>query len=96
MTEEQKKKCEEIINSCCKNPTATIFCYPDIVRITISLAKVFNKDMAKEETIDIYNKFYKAISSFQCVSCLQTFLRIADYFDKHFDNDNNKENENNE
>ena len=90
MTEEQKKKCEEIINSCCKN--SFLLCYQDIMRITISLAKLFNKDITKEKTIDIYNKFYKDISSFKCNSCLYTFWEIANYFD----NDNNKENKNNE
>lgn len=79
MTEEQRKQCKEIINSCCKN--SFLLCCPDIMRITISLAKVFNKDIAKEETIDIYNKFYEDISSYKCASCLQTFIRIADYFD---------------
>ena len=76
MTEEQRK-CSKIIDSCCKNP---IVCYPDIVRITISLAKVFNKDITEEEAIDIYKKFYKYISSNLCHSCHDTFERIANYF----------------
>ena len=79
MTEEQRK-CEEIINSCGKIPI-TCACDPDIMRITISLAKVFNKDITEEEAIDIYNKFFENISSNICISCLDTFGRIANYFD---------------
>ena len=67
MTEEQKKKCEEIINSyksklgdvdisLLANPFSSIFSilqsahqYVEITLMTISLAKVFNKDISEEE-----------------------------------------------
>ncbi|TXJ21542.1 hypothetical protein EPJ79_10605 [Brachyspira aalborgi] len=67
MTEEQKKKCEEIINSyksklgdvdisLLANPFSSIFSilqsahqYVEITHMTISLAKVFNKDVSEEE-----------------------------------------------
>lgn len=64
MTEEQKKKCEEIINSYKSklgdvdislliNPFSSIFQsvhqYIEITHMTISLAKVFNKDISEEE-----------------------------------------------
>lgn len=64
MTEEQKKKCEEIINSYKSklgdvdislliNPFSSIFQsvhqYVEITHMTISLAKVFNKDITEKE-----------------------------------------------
>ena len=64
MIEEQKKKCEEIINSyktklgevdisLLINPFSSIFQsvhqYIEITHMTISLAKVFNKDISEEE-----------------------------------------------
>ena len=78
MTEEQRKQCKEIINSCCKN--SFLLCCPDIMRITISLAKIFDKEITEKEAKEIFNKFYEDISSFQPNNYFSTFWRIANYF----------------
>ena len=107
MTEEQYKKCKEIIiNSCYKE-----IYYVLEIKITISLAKIFDKEITEKEAKEIFNKFYEDISSFQPNNYFSTFWRIANYFydgktygfipnylrDKNFkeikkDNENNKEN----
>lgn len=90
MTEEQKIKCEEIINLC------NIRDHKDIIEAVISLAKVFNKEITEEEAKEFLYNINDILGVSVIVSSLQIFWGIANYFDKNFDNDNNKENENNE
>ena len=155
MTEEQKKKCEEIINlyreidildnnEICYMAAMSLHPLTRIensfyllIRIedsdifkfkamTISLSKIFNKEIfpyhisnsyeeIREKILKIiyeavwHHREYKSYipdipEGFLGINYLDKdrFLikgigwAVANYFDKHFDNDNNKENENNE
>lgn len=84
MTEEQKKKCKEIIDfelfvkAYNKSSVGSI-----IITMTISLAKVFNKDITEEEAKEIFDNIweYKCCSSNPLNVYYYTFWGIADYFD---------------
>ena len=80
MTEEQRKQCKEIINSCCKN--SFLLCCPDIMRITISLAKIFDKEITEEEAKEIAENISKknTISSNLHTNSNATFCGIINYF----------------
>ena len=101
MTEEQKKKCEEIYNL-----------YIDLslkirhedrwVKIAMLLAEVFNKDITEEEAEKILNNIYNNIYEMSEIHILVApiqllvapntiFCEIVNYFDN-----DNKENKNNE
>jgi|GEM_PF-5813093 len=49
MTEEQKKKCEEIYNLYNFDFRFLLIKKDEFIKITISLAKVFNRDITEEE-----------------------------------------------
>ena len=124
MTEEQKKKCEEIYNllidSYLKVIPGCSFYYSnkyEWIKITMLLAEVFNKKITEEKAEEISNNIYSNIYRMTEISMRAVPVEplvapntifweivdyfgkghweIANYFDKHFDNDNNKENENN-
>ena len=84
MTEEQYKKCIEIgysFKSECRY--FPFLNKDDFIKITISLAKVFNKDITEEEAKEIFDNIweYKCCSSNPLNVYYYTFWGIADYFD---------------
>ena len=74
------------------------------IELVITLAKVFNKEITKEKAFCIINEivknnYYEAYPKIRSSGEIVAYIKniswaIANYFDKHFDNDN-KENENN-
>ena len=84
MTEEQKKKCKEIIDfelfvkAYNKSSVGSI-----IITMTISLAKVFNKEITEEEAKEISKNISKAntISSNPHTNSCAAILGIANYLD---------------
>ena len=118
MTEEQKKKCDEIYKLYALkyiNRGFGLFWIMDIfrcilillgypnnrlfmqskfyIKLTVSLAKVFNRDITKKEAKEICNEVNNIINS---LFAIPTFKHIFWSIANYFDNDNNKENENNE
>lgn len=84
MTEEQYKKCIEIgysFKSECRY--FPFLNKDDFIKITISLAKVFNKEITEEEAKEIFDNIweYKCCSSNPLNVYYYTFWGIADYFD---------------
>ena len=104
MTEEQKKKCEEIIYSNIIVVTAANIRSDIPIEITInliiSLAKVFNKKITKEKAFYIINEivkndYYKLYLHSSCYTAVANFIKnigweIANYFDNENNNNNNK------
>ena len=86
MTEEQKKKIEEIYNSYNFDFRFLLIKKDEFIKITISLAKVFNKDITEEEAEKIIS-INKVISgnTNPINNDIATFWAIVDYFDKGFD-----------
>ena len=86
MTEEQKKKCEEIYNSYNFDFRFLLIKKDEFIKITISLAKVFNKDITEEEAEKIIsiNKVISG-STNPINNDIATFWAIVNYFDKGFD-----------
>lgn len=74
MTKEQYKKCEEIFNLYRYSPFAYI-------QITISLGKIFNKEITEEKAKEIFNNIYKVVSSNPFVNFYHGFWDIANYLD---------------
>ena len=86
MTEEKKKKIEEIYNLYSFDFRFLLIKKDEFIKITISLAKVFNKDITEEEAEKIIN-INKVISGSAnpIKNNIATFWAIVDYFDKGFD-----------
>lgn len=86
MTEEQYKECKEIYNSYNFDFRFLLIKKDEFIKITISLAKVFNKDITKEEAekIIIINKVISG-STNPINNDIATFWAIVNYFDKGFD-----------
>lgn len=59
MTEEQYKKCEEIINSYPRYYRGFVCNEYLFIPIALSLAKVFNKDITEEEAKEIFNNAWE-------------------------------------
>ena len=106
MTEEQKKKCEEIIYS-------NIIVFTDAnrrdipivtINLIISLAKVFSKDITKEKAFYIVNEivkndYYELYQHSSNYIAVANFIKkigwaIADYFDGKENNNNENEEKN--
>ena len=87
MTEEQYKKCIEIAYSFISECQYFPFLHEDdFIKITISLAKVFNKEITEEEAKEIFHNIFKEACNKNMVMNLYmpyhtTFWEIADYFD---------------
>ena len=84
MTEEQYKRCKEIYASC----KSDYQCFPFLhkghfIKITISLAKVFNKEITEGEAEEIAENISKTntISSNPHTNSNATFCGIINYFD---------------
>ncbi|WP_288680088.1 GTPase [uncultured Brachyspira sp.] len=90
MTEEQKKKCEEIYNLHIDLPLKiqpVLYLHKDRwFKITILLAEVFNKNITEEEAEKIIsiNKVISG-STNPIKNNIATFWAIVNYFDKGFD-----------
>lgn len=86
MTEEQKKKIEEIYNSYNFDFRFLLIKKDEFIKITISLAKVFNRDITEEEAEKIIS-INKVISGSvnPIKNDIATFWAIVNYFDKGFD-----------
>ena len=86
MTEEQKKKIEEIYNSYNFDFRFLLIKKDEFIEITISLAKVFNRDITEEEAEKIIS-INKVISgnTNPINNDIATFWAIVNYFDKGFD-----------
>ena len=86
MTEEQKKKIEEIYNSYNFDFRFLLIKKDEFIKITISLAKVFNRDITEEEAEKIIS-INKVISGSvnPIKNNIATFWEIVNYFDKGFD-----------
>ena len=86
MTEEQKKKIEEIYNSYNFDFRFLLIKKDEFIKITISLAKVFNRDVTEEEAEKIIsiNKVISG-SANPIKNNIATFWAIVNYFDKGFD-----------
>ena len=86
MTEEQKKKCEEIYNLYNFDFRFLLIKKDEFIKITISLAKVFNRDITEEEAEKIIsiNKVISG-STNPINNDIATFWAIVNYFDKGFD-----------
>ena len=86
MTEEQKKKIEEIYNSYNFDFRFLLIKKDEFIKITISLAKVFNRDITEEEAEKIIS-INKVISGSvnPINNDIATFWAIVNYFDKGFD-----------
>lgn len=86
MTEEQKKKIEEIYNLYNFDFRFLLMKKDEFIKITISLAKVFNRDITEEEAEKIIS-INKVISGSvnPIKNNIATFWAIVDYFDKGFD-----------
>ena len=83
MTEEQYKRCKEIYASC----KSDYQCFPFLhighfIKITISLAKVFDKEITEEEAKEIAENISKknTISSNPHTNTDATFRGIINYF----------------
>lgn len=84
MTEEQYKKCIEIAYSFKSECRYFPFLNKDdFIKITISLAKVFNKEITEEEAKEISKNISKAntISSNPHTNSCAAILGIANYLD---------------
>ncbi len=86
MTEEKKKKIEEIYNLYNFDFRFLLIKKDEFIKITISLAKVFNKDITEEEAEKIIsiNKVISG-STNPINNDIATFWAIVNYFDKGFD-----------
>ncbi|TXJ59032.1 hypothetical protein EPJ74_11600 [Brachyspira aalborgi] len=86
MTGEQKKKIEEIYNLYNFDFRFLLIKKDEFIKITISLAKVFNKDITEEEAEKIIsiNKVISG-STNPINNDIATFWAIVNYFDKGFD-----------
>ena len=86
MTEEQKKKIEEIYNLYNFDFRFLLIKKDEFIKITISLAKVFNRDITEEEAEKIIS-INKVISGSvnPIKNNIATFWAIVNYFDKGFD-----------
>ena len=80
MTEEQKKKCEEIYNLHIDFPLKIrpIF-LPKFgwVKIAMLLAEVFNKNITEEEAGEIFNNIFNNIGKMNCVKAKAILLPIG-------------------
>lgn len=98
MTEEQRK-CSKIISSSSIHPSrrAANSIY-ECIRVTISLAKVFNKDITEEEAKEIFNN--ACVNTNPWENNYDIFWRIVNYFDNgimlNYDDIEGKENKDNE
>ena len=84
MTEEQYKECKEIYNSYNFDFRFLLIKKDDFIEITISLAKVFNKDITEEEAKEIAKNSLEENSIVRVtgdVCFVFTFWGIANYFD---------------
>lgn len=84
MTEEQYKKCEEIINSYPRYYRGFVCNEYLFIPIALSLAKVFNKDITEEEAKEIAKNSLEENSIVRVtgdVCFVFTFWGIANYFD---------------
>ena len=86
MTEEKKKKIEEIYNLYNFDFRFLLIKKDEFIKITISLAKVFNRDITEEEAEKIIS-INKVISGSvnPINNDIATFWSIVNYFDKGFD-----------
>lgn len=86
MTEEKKKKIEEIYNLYNFDFRFLLIKKDEFIKITISLAKVFNRDITEEEAEKIIsiNKVISG-SANPINNDIATFWAIVNYFDKGFD-----------
>ena len=86
MTEEMKKKIEEIYNLYNFDFRFLLIKKDEFIKITISLAKVFNRDITEEEAEKIIS-INKVISGSvnPIKNNIATFWAIVNYFDKGFD-----------
>ena len=83
MTEEQKKKCEEIYNSCNFDFRFLLMKKDEFIKITISLAKVFNRDITEKEAEKIININKVIFGSANPINNdIDTFWNIVNYFEE--------------
>ena len=84
MTEEQKIKCEEIYNSYNLN-SRYIVEKDEFIKITMLLAKVFNRDITEEEAekiISINEAIYVGANVIDININIETFWNIVNYFEE--------------
>lgn len=86
MTEEQKKKIEEIYNSYNFDFRFLLIKKDEFIKITISLAKVFNSGIITEEEAEKIISINEVVSDSAnpIKNNIATFWKIVDYFDKEF------------
>ena len=81
MTEEQKKKCEEIYNLNIDLPLKikpVLYLHKDgWFKITILLAEVFNKNITEEEAGEIFDNIFNNIGKMNCVKAKAILLPIG-------------------
>ena len=81
MTEEQKKKCEEIYNLHIDLPLKiqpVLYLHKDRwFKITILLAEVFNKNITEEEAGEIFDNIFNNIGKMNCVKAKAILLPIV-------------------
>ena len=81
MTEEQKKKCEEIYNLHIDLPLKirpVLYLHKDgWFKITILLAEVFNKNITEEEAGEIFDNIFNNIGKMNCVKAKAILLPIG-------------------